>query len=157
MWRPLSPEPTRDPSRWLRASQDRGSGLSEPAMKTLGSTAKWSTASLAEITRVSAKFFCRESDVWTNPHYVSLSLFLCPSVRRVHGFSGGGRASGEEGRGAGQRDDGLLQHHRHSTRPGNPVSQQLGGPLLHKHTQADTRSRHILLNNRVLASFTPVL
>lgn len=57
MWHPLSPDPTRDPSRWLRASQDLESGLSEPVMKTQDSTAKWSTASPEEIPRVSTKIF----------------------------------------------------------------------------------------------------
>ena len=68
MWHPLFPKPMKDPSKSLRASQDLGSGPWEPAMKTLGSTAKWSTASPVEITRVSIGLFCWESDLLSNPY-----------------------------------------------------------------------------------------
>lgn len=159
MWRPPSLGPTRDPSRWLRASQDLGSWLSEPVIKTLGSMEKWSTASLGEINRVSSELFCQKCDILLNPHCVSLSLFLCLSARWVHGFSSGGRASGEKGCRAGQRDNCLLQYHCHSPRPGHPISQQLGGSLLHQHTHGDGLSgtHCILLDYQDLASFASVL
>lgn len=64
----------RDLLRWLRASQGLGSGLWEPVMKTLGSTAKWSTASPAEITRVSA-----DVSVWSVTYYQILAVCLWAS------------------------------------------------------------------------------
>lgn len=68
-----------------------------------------------------------------NPHLcVSDFVSAHPSDRWVHGFTSGRRAESEEGRRTGQGNDGLLQHHRHSSRPRHAIAQQFGEALAHE-------------------------
>lgn len=69
-----------------------------------------------------------------NPHDVSLTFSVHPSDRWVHGFASGRWAESEEGRRTGQRNDGLLQHHHHSSRPRHAIAQQFGEAFAHKRT-----------------------
>lgn len=117
-----SPELMKAPLRWLRASRGPACGLSKPAMKTLVSMEKWSTASLEEIFRVSI-CYCFLQTVYYS-HVEFLKSTFCPTDRWIHDLSCGRRASGEEGRGIGQRGHRFLQHHGHSTRSGKTAPQQ---------------------------------
>lgn len=65
-----------------------------------------------------------------------LSVSNCDSAhwsdRWVHDFTSGGWAEGEEGCRTGQRNDGLLQHHRDSSRSRHAISQQFGEAFTRK-------------------------